>query len=90
MMNMERDFYLNDKDRVILEKFQRACLDKRTADKIKAILLMAQGFTYIVVGHGNVAHFPIRAVESHIHSTAQSLCTHCYALCTLSYYTISN
>jgi transposase len=43
---MERTFYVTDKDRIILEEFHRACLDKRTADKIKAILLMAQGFTY--------------------------------------------
>jgi transposase len=43
---MERDFYLNDEDRAVLEEFHRACLDKKTADKIKAILLMAQGFTY--------------------------------------------
>jgi transposase len=46
IMNMEGDFYLNDKDRLILEEFHRACLDKKTADKIKAILLIAQGFSY--------------------------------------------
>jgi transposase len=48
-MNMEGDFYLNDKDRMVLEEFHRACLDKRTADKIKAILLIAQGFTYLEI-----------------------------------------
>jgi transposase len=48
-MNMEGDFYLNDKDRVILEEFHRACLDKKTADKIKAILLMARGFTCLEI-----------------------------------------
>jgi transposase len=32
--------------RTILEEFHRACLDKKTADRIKAILLMADGFTY--------------------------------------------
>jgi hypothetical protein len=42
---MEGEFYVTDKDRIILEEFHRACLDKKTADKIKAILLMAQGFT---------------------------------------------
>jgi transposase len=47
---MEGDSYLTDKDRVVLEEFHRACLDKRTADKIKAILLMAQGFTYLEIG----------------------------------------
>jgi transposase len=46
MMNMDGDFYLNEKDQVILEEFHRACLDKKTADKIKAILLIAQGFSY--------------------------------------------
>jgi transposase len=49
MMSMEGDFYLNDKDRVILEEFHRACLDKKTADKIKAILLIAQGFSYLEI-----------------------------------------
>ncbi|MDR2446422.1 MAG: helix-turn-helix domain-containing protein [Treponema sp.] len=34
---MEREFYLDDRD--------RSDLEKKTADKIKAILLMAQGFT---------------------------------------------
>jgi transposase len=43
---MEGEFYVTDKDRIILEEFHRACMDKKTADKIKAILLMAQGFTY--------------------------------------------
>ncbi|MDR0656520.1 MAG: IS630 family transposase [Treponema sp.] len=43
---MEKEFYLNDEDRIILEEFHRACLDKKTADKIKAILLLSQGFTY--------------------------------------------
>jgi transposase len=38
--------YLDDKERITLEEFHRACLDKKTADKIKAVLLMAQGFTY--------------------------------------------
>jgi transposase len=47
---MEREFYLDDKDRITLEEFHRACLDKKTADKIKAILLMAQGFTYAEIG----------------------------------------
>ena len=32
--------------RIVLEEFHRACLDKRTADRIKAILLIADGFTY--------------------------------------------
>jgi transposase len=43
---MEGALYITDKDRIILEEFHRACVDKKTADKIKAVLLMAQGFTY--------------------------------------------
>jgi hypothetical protein len=43
---MEVEFYLCDKERGTLEEFHRACVDKKTADKIKSILLMAQGFTY--------------------------------------------
>jgi hypothetical protein len=38
--NMEGDIYLSDKDRVILKEFNRACLDKKTANKIKDILLL--------------------------------------------------
>ena len=43
---MEGEFYLPSESRKILEEFHRACLDKKTADRIKAILLMADGFTY--------------------------------------------
>jgi transposase len=43
---MEQGFSLDEGSKIILEEFHRACLDKRTADKIKAILLMAKGFTY--------------------------------------------
>jgi transposase len=43
---MEGEFYLSNKERGTLEEFHRACVDKKTADKIKAIVLMAQGFTY--------------------------------------------
>jgi transposase len=43
---MEDTFYLDDKERIVLEEYHRACLDKRTADKIKAVLLIARGFTY--------------------------------------------
>ena len=43
---MEGDFTLSSKNRKILEEYHRACLDKRTADKIKTILLIADGFTY--------------------------------------------
>jgi len=43
---MEGEFILSQKDRKVLEEFHRACLDKRTADKIKTILLIADGFTY--------------------------------------------
>jgi transposase len=32
---MEGKFYLGDEDRGTLEEFHRACLDKKTADKIK-------------------------------------------------------
>jgi transposase len=43
---MEGEFYLSGKDRKVLEEFHRACLDKKTADRIKALLLMSDGFTY--------------------------------------------
>jgi len=43
---MEGEFYLDGESRTVLEEFHRACVDKKTADKIKAILLMADGFTY--------------------------------------------
>ena len=43
---MEGDFYLSTESRAVLEEFHRACLDKKTADKIKAILLIADGFSY--------------------------------------------
>jgi hypothetical protein len=38
-------FHLEKEDRLVLEEFHRACLDKKTADRIKAILLMDDGFT---------------------------------------------
>ena len=43
---MEGEFILSQKDRKVLEEFHRACLDKKTADRIKTILLIADGFTY--------------------------------------------
>jgi len=44
--SVEGDFVLSEKDRKVLEEFHRACFDKRTADRIKTILLIADGFTY--------------------------------------------
>jgi transposase len=43
---MEGELYMDAKSRIILEEFHRACIDKKTADRIKAILLIADGFTY--------------------------------------------
>jgi transposase len=43
---MEGELYMDVKSRGILEEFHRACIDKKTADRIKAILLIADGFTY--------------------------------------------
>ena len=43
---MEGELYLSRENRFVLEEFHRACLDKKTADRIKAILLIADGFTY--------------------------------------------
>jgi transposase len=43
---MEGEFIIDTKARKVLEEFHRACLDKKTADRIKAILLLADGFTY--------------------------------------------
>jgi hypothetical protein len=36
---MDQGFFLDDESRIILEEFHQACPDKKTADKIKAILL---------------------------------------------------
>jgi transposase len=38
--------FISHDTRAVLEEFHRACLDKKTADRIKAILLIADGFTY--------------------------------------------
>ena len=43
---MEGDFYIEKKSRLVLEEYHRACLDKKTADRIKAILLISDGFSY--------------------------------------------
>lgn len=44
---MERnEFRLEAEQLTILKEFHRACKDKKTADRIKAILLMADGFTF--------------------------------------------
>jgi transposase len=43
---MEGEFKIDIRARKILEEFHHACLDKKTADRIKAILLLADGFTY--------------------------------------------
>jgi transposase len=43
---MEGESLLSEDARSVLEEFHRACLDKKTADRIKAILLIADGFTY--------------------------------------------
>jgi transposase len=43
---MEGEYKLDIESRKVLEEFHRACLDKKTADRIKAILLIADGFTY--------------------------------------------
>jgi len=43
---MEGELRLSEDTRSVLEEFHRACLDKKTADRIKAILLIADGFTY--------------------------------------------
>ena len=37
---------LKDNERKILEEMHRACRDKKTADKIKTILLLSEGWTY--------------------------------------------
>jgi transposase len=43
---MEGESFLNNDEQTVLEEFHRACLDKRTADRIKTILLINKGFTY--------------------------------------------
>jgi hypothetical protein len=43
---MERDFFLNANEQIALEESHGVCLDKKTADRIKTILLINKGFTY--------------------------------------------
>jgi hypothetical protein len=44
---MKKEFWPDDDEvRSTLEEFHRTGLDKETVDKIKALLLAAQGFTY--------------------------------------------
>ena len=43
--SMAGEFYLEKEPGNVPEEFHRACLDKRTADRIKAIPLIAGGFT---------------------------------------------
>jgi hypothetical protein len=43
---MKEELRLTEKDILILKEYHRACQDKKTADKIKTILLISQGFTY--------------------------------------------
>jgi hypothetical protein len=43
---MEGDSFLNNNEQTVLEEFHRACLDKKTADRIKTILLINKGFAY--------------------------------------------
>jgi DNA-binding NarL/FixJ family response regulator len=38
--------FLNNNEQTVLKEFHRACLDKRTTDRIKTILLINKGFTY--------------------------------------------
>ena len=44
--DMEGEFNLDTSSRQVLEEFHRACIDKKTADRIKAVLLIADGYTY--------------------------------------------
>jgi len=43
---MGEGLYIDARSRQVLEEFHRACLDKKTADRIKAVLLISDGFTY--------------------------------------------
>jgi transposase len=43
---MEGDFFLNANEQIALEESHRVCLDKKTADRRKTILLINKGFTY--------------------------------------------
>jgi transposase len=43
---MKKELRLTEKDILILKEYHRACVDKKTADKIKTILLISEGFTY--------------------------------------------
>jgi transposase len=43
---MKEELRLTENDIRILKEYHRACADKKTADKIKTILLISEGFTY--------------------------------------------
>jgi transposase len=43
---MKKELRLTEKDILVLKEYHRACVDKKTADKIKTILLISEGFTY--------------------------------------------
>ncbi len=44
---MERaEFHFEPDQLKVLKEFHRACKDRKTADRIKAVLLMAGGYTY--------------------------------------------
>ena len=43
---MGEELHIDARSRQVLEEFHRACLDKKTADRIKAVLLISDGFTY--------------------------------------------
>jgi hypothetical protein len=43
---MEGELCLDEQSRMVLEEYHRACMDKKTADRIQAIVLIAQEFTY--------------------------------------------
>jgi hypothetical protein len=41
---MEKELYLDDEERSIFEEFYRACLDKKTSDKLKNPPPLGGGF----------------------------------------------
>jgi transposase len=43
---MKEELRLTREELAILKEYHRACLDKKTADRIKAVLLISDGFTY--------------------------------------------
>jgi len=43
------EFHFEPEQLKVLKEFHRICKDKKTADRIKAVLLMADGYTFMEI-----------------------------------------